>query len=109
MSVQSSGVTDGTASDSRGLSERVRTGAGWVGGAKLLGQVVQLGAGLVLARLLSPHDFGLLASVYVITGFAVLFFEGGMSVALMHLSDLRDDDLNTAFWLNSSTRYRVVA
>jgi O-antigen/teichoic acid export membrane protein len=71
-----------------------------------LGQVGSRGfsfvASLALARLLSPTDFGLVASVYVITGFAVVFFELGLGAALVQLPDLTEDDLSTAFWINAA-------
>lgn len=64
-------------------------------------QGLQFLAGLALARLLLPEDFGLLASVYVITGFTVLLFDMGLQNALIHQRELRQQDLDTAFWVNA--------
>ncbi len=64
-------------------------------------QALQFLAGLALARILAPADFGLLASVYVITGFTVLLFDMGLSAALVHQREVRQADYDTAFWLNA--------
>lgn len=86
--------------ESRGLQRQVMVGAGWLGGARLMAQFVQFGAGLVLARLLSPADFGVVASVNVIAGFGVLMFEGGLRAALVHAKAPTKRDYSTVFWLN---------
>ncbi|ROP26755.1 lipopolysaccharide biosynthesis protein [Pseudokineococcus lusitanus] len=62
---------------------------------------IQTAAGLVLARLLFPADFGLLASVYVVTGLTVLFFDLGLSGALVRSRNLTEELKATAFWLNA--------
>ncbi|WP_369052476.1 MOP flippase family protein [Kineococcus terrestris] len=84
-------TTRGTVVRSVGWSAAGRTGA----------QALQFLAGLVLARLLAPEDFGLLASVYVVTGFTVLLFDMGLGAALVHQRRLTQSDLDTAFWLNA--------
>jgi len=83
------------------LTKAVTSGASWSAIGRLAAQLLQFLSGLVLARLLLPADFGLLASVYVITGFAVIFFDMGLSAALVHERDVRQEDLDTAFWLNA--------
>src|SRR5438876_265629 len=53
--------------------------------ATLSGQTVkfllQMGSTAVLARLLDPQDFGLIAMVTVITGFVAMFKDAGLSEA----------------------------
>ncbi len=83
------------------MSRRVATNAGWSAVGRLGSQVLQFAAGLALARLLLPADFGLLASVYVVTGFTVIFFDMGLNGALVHRRELDEDVLSTAFWLNA--------
>jgi len=55
---------------------------------------------VVLARLLSPHEFGLVAMVTVITSFANLFAEMGFSAALIQKQDIQPIHLSSVFWLN---------
>lgn len=56
--------------------------------------------GIILARLLSPREFGLIAMITVITSFASIFAELGFSAALVHKKDVRQEHLSTAFWFN---------
>lgn len=79
----------------------VTRGAGWATGGRLGAQLLQFLTGLALARLLAPADFGLLASVYVVTGLTVLLFDVGLSSALVYERDLRQEDLSSAFWVNA--------
>lgn len=85
----------------RGLAGRVAGGAGWSAVGRLGIQAIQLLAGLALSRLLTPADFGLLASIYVITGFSQLFFELGLTSALVEIRDRRPADESTVFWVNA--------
>lgn len=54
----------------------------------------------ILARLLSPDDFGTLAMVTVFTNFAMIFSEMGVSSALIQKQDTHDRHYYSAFWLN---------
>ena len=96
-------VTAGLAPAAAGqsMSGTVAKGASWSALGRIGSQLVQVLAGIVLARLLTPADFGLLASVYIVTGFSVLFFELGVGSALVQLKDLTEDDLATGFWINA--------
>jgi len=92
---------DGQSGPVGSMTLTVARGATWSALGRFGGQFAQLAAGIVLARLLTPADFGILASVYVITGFSVLFFELGVSSALVQLKDVTEQDLATAFWINA--------
>lgn len=83
------------------MTGSVVTSAGWSALGRLGSQGLQFLAGLVLARLLLPADFGLMAGVYVVTGFAVIFFDMGLTAALVHQRDEDEESLATAFWLNA--------
>ena len=76
-------------------------GAGWMAAARLTVQIAQFGSGLLLARLLTPGEFGLFASVAVLTGFGFIVFEGGLRSALVHLRDPSQEDYSTVFWVNA--------
>ena len=52
----------------------------------------------VLARLLSPEDFGVIAAVSIFTGFILLVNDLGLSAALIQREDLDDNHLSTTFW-----------
>jgi O-antigen/teichoic acid export membrane protein len=56
----------------------------------------------VLARLLIPRAFGLVAMLNVFTGFAVVFIDLGISMAIVQRQRVEERHLNTQFWLNLS-------
>lgn len=58
---------------------------------------------MILARLLSPDDFGLLAMATVFVNFAMIFGEMGISSALIQKQDTHDRHYYSAFWLNVVT------
>ena len=54
----------------------------------------------VLARLLSPRDFGLMSMVMVFAGIADLFLNMGMDAALIQNRQANERHFSTVFWLN---------
>ena len=63
-------------------------------------QIFTLTVGIILARLLSPREFGLIAMITVITGFASIFAELGFGAALIQKQNVRQEHLSSVFWLN---------
>ena len=55
---------------------------------------------LVLARLVLPEAFGLVAYASVFVGFVELFLDQGFSDAIVQFPRLEDEHLDTAFWFN---------
>lgn len=62
-------------------------------------QVVQLGFTVVLARTLSPREFGAIGMLVVFTGFAQLLADSGLGSALIHKEKLTEQHRVTAFWM----------
>lgn len=62
--------------------------------------VLQTGATLVLARLLLPTDFGLIAMVTAVTGFVALFQDLGLSLATIQRTNITLPQINALFWIN---------
>jgi O-antigen/teichoic acid export membrane protein len=56
---------------------------------------------IVLARLLSPEDFGLQGMVLVVTGFLGVFREAGLSVPSVQRESLTHEQASTLFWINA--------
>lgn len=63
-----------------------------------LSRGMMFGVYLVLARLVSPADFGHFAAASVITGVGALFVEGGMMSALIRQPDQQPEAASTAFF-----------
>lgn len=80
-------------------SRSVRGGAVTVGsqGVKF---VLTMGSTAVLARLLTPDDFGLIAMVAAVVGFATLFKDLGLSMATVQRETITHHQVSTLFWIN---------
>lgn len=61
---------------------------------------IQLSSTVVLARLLSPEDYGVMAMVMAVVGFASLFRDLGLSSAAIQKKDLTRAQQSNLFWLN---------
>ncbi len=55
---------------------------------------------VVLARLLTPQDFGLIAMVTAVTGFVVMFKDMGLSMATVQRAEVNHAQISTLFWIN---------
>lgn len=82
------------------LGNRVISGAKWTFAGTGLRVVATVLSTSVLARLLSPADFGVIAMASLITEITALLSEVGISSILIQKARLRRTDLDTAFWLS---------
>ena len=76
-------------------------GVGWSAAQSWGSQLVTLVVFAVLARLLSPAAFGLLAMANVFVALIKVFLDQGFASAIIQRRELQDDHLNTAFWTNA--------
>jgi O-antigen/teichoic acid export membrane protein len=74
------------------------------GAATILGQgarfCIQMVSTVVLARLLVPADFGMVAMVTAITRFAGIFGDIGLSMATIQKPEINHEQVSTLFWVN---------
>jgi O-antigen/teichoic acid export membrane protein len=82
------------------LRQQTVSGLGWNAATQTLAKVLQFVAVIVLARLLSPHEFGLVAMILVFTGFASTIADVGLGASIIQKQTLSDANLNSVFWLN---------
>ncbi len=61
---------------------------------------VQLASTILLARILSPHDFGVVAVVLALVGFAPMLIDLGTSEASTQKTLITPEQISTLFWLN---------
>ena len=66
---------------------------------RLVGQAVQLGATMVLARILTPDDFGVVGMVSAASGLLLLFSDFGFTDATLQSDHLTRDQASTLFWI----------
>lgn len=82
------------------LSARLIAGISLASGVQVVRQTLQFIISIVLARLLMPHDFGLVGMITVFTGFIALFNELGFGVALIQKEKVTEQHYSSIFWLN---------
>jgi len=61
---------------------------------------LQMGSTVVLARLLTPQDFGLIAMVTAVTAFVMMFKDMGLSMATVQRAEVNHAQISTLFWIN---------
>jgi PST family polysaccharide transporter len=63
--------------------------------------ILQIIAAIVLARLLAPEDFGLVAILTVLTSFAPLLIDFGLGNATAQKSKITRSQISSLFWLSA--------
>jgi O-antigen/teichoic acid export membrane protein len=81
------------------LRQQVIHGLSWNFVSRLGSQLFQSAFSIVLARLLSPREFGIVGMLLVFTGFAQALADGGLSSALIHRQDATNVHRSTVFWM----------
>jgi len=61
---------------------------------------LQMASTVVLARLLTPQDFGLIAMVTAVIGFVAMFKDLGLSMATVQKAEINHAQVSTLFWIN---------
>ncbi|HET7031832.1 MAG TPA: lipopolysaccharide biosynthesis protein [Casimicrobiaceae bacterium] len=82
------------------LSGRVVRGAAWMGTLVVTRALLTLGATAILARLLTPADYGYVAMAAVVTEFAAALCVFGLPAIIVQTPRLRRLDLDSAFWFS---------
>lgn len=72
----------------------------WSAAETFMRQGLQFVISVILARLLTPEDFGTIALLYLFVGLAGVLIDSGLSVALIQRQDVTHTDECTAFWFN---------
>lgn len=82
------------------LKTKTIKGTGWSAADALLGQGVSFFVGLVLARLLTPSEYGLIGITMIFVVVLNGIVDSGFSSALIRKKDATDADYNTMFFSN---------
>lgn len=90
------------------LRDRILHAGGWVGGGFLFDKVVAAIQLVVLARILTPADFGIMAASAAVLLAILTLGELGLESALIAKEHVTEDDLATA-WTLSALRGLVMA
>lgn len=82
------------------LKEKTAQGLLWGGLNSGIQQLVGLAFGIVLGRLLSPSDYGMMAMISIFSLVATALQDSGFRTALTNIEHPRHEDYNSVFWFN---------
>ena len=86
------------------LNKKISSSVKWASITEILAKVITPFSSMVLARLLSPEEFGVVATVTMITSFADVFTDAGFQKYLIQKKFKDEKKLyesaNVAFWTN---------
>lgn len=83
------------------VGNRARKGVKWTALQIIARNVLSLGTTAVLARLLSPGDFGLVGMVATLTALLMVFSDMGLSWATIQRKQLSAAQVSNLFWINT--------
>lgn len=63
-------------------------------------QIIQVIIGIIVARLLSPDDYGLMGMIMIFAALSFVLVESGFGQALIRKKDASEIDFNTIFYFN---------
>ena len=82
------------------IKNKVVKGVKWTALSTIIATFTQIAKIAVLARFLSPEDFGLMALASVVVGFTQVFADGGVSNAIIYKQKISDKQLSSLYWFN---------
>lgn len=82
------------------IKSKTIKGVAWSSVEKIFSNIISFILGILIARILSPEDYGIIGILMVFVTFSNIFIDGGMSVALIQKTECTDEDYNTAFLYN---------
>ncbi|HRS95024.1 MAG TPA: oligosaccharide flippase family protein, partial [Candidatus Latescibacteria bacterium] len=90
--------------ESAGLTENLAQKSVRGGVTTMTSQAIKFVLGtagtVVLARLLTPADYGLVGMVTVVINFAAMFKDAGLSLATVQRDRITREQISTLFWIN---------
>lgn len=85
------------------LKERALSGFFWSGGSRFIILIIEFTVGVLLARILSPIEFGLVGMIAIFLILSEMIINSGFSQALIRKVECTEDDFSTAFIFNLCT------
>lgn len=82
------------------LQRKTTTGFFWVIGHQISVQAINFIVLIILARVLMPADFGIIAMLQVFISIGMVLLDGGMASSLIRTTNVTNKDYSTVFYLN---------
>ena len=83
-----------------GANKEITAGFAWSFAERILAQLVSFIVSLVLARLVTPDQFGLVSLVMIIINLCNIFVTSGLGTGLIQKKNADEDDFSTIFWVS---------
>src|SRR4051812_32124486 len=87
----------------RSLTDQTLHGFFWVFAGSSVQALLKLGVTVVLARLVSPAEFGVVGAALVVVGLSQILSQMGLGPAIIQRHELTDTHLKVAFTLSLAT------
>lgn len=84
------------------LKKRAVKGVAWTVIERASGQIVQFIITVILARILTPAEYGLVGMLAIFVGLSTIFIDGGFTSALIQCKDRSQSDYSTVFYINTA-------
>lgn len=91
------------------INKKIVSGVAWTYMERITAQSVSLIVLIVLARLLEPNHFGIIAIVTIFITFSDVFVSGGFGNALVQKKDADELDFNSIFYLSFTLAWLLYA
>ena len=82
------------------LKQKAASGMVWTALQKYSTMFIQFISGIILARLLTPYDYGCIGMLSIFMVLAEAFIDGGFGSALIQKKQPTQEDYSTIFWWN---------
>jgi O-antigen/teichoic acid export membrane protein len=73
---------------------------GWSASSQIARTLLQILISAILARVLMPSDFGLIAMVVVFSNFVAILSDFGLTSAIVQKKEISDEALSSTFWIS---------
>lgn len=83
-----------------GLKKHAIRGGGITIVSRTADFIIQTITVMILARILTPEEFGLVAMVMALSGFLAIFADLGLTDATIQTSDINHNQISALFWIN---------
>lgn len=91
------------------IKNKAVKGVAWAMVESYSGQIVQFIITIILARILTPSEYGLIGMLAIFIGLSNVFIDGGFSSALIQCKDRSSKDISTVFYINVAMAILVYA
>ena len=85
--------------DFNSIDRKADVGLRWISTSLIYSAMIQLFMMIILARLFTPKEYGIMSLILIVIGFGRAFSDAGVSAAVIHYQKVSKLQLSTLFWL----------